>query len=250
MEYNQVVKGRFLERPNRFIAMVEIGGQMEACHVKNTGRCRELLLPGAKVWLEKSQNPNRNTAYDLVTVQKGEALINMDSQAPNKVVLEWLQENSLPHKSAEVPVCLGAPGMRQAAGGLFPGITYVKPECKYGSSRFDFYVEAGACRKIFIEVKGVTLEEDGIARFPDAPTERGVKHLLELGRAVQEGYEGVVLFVIQMEGVRRFEPNDRTHPQFGEALRQVSEAGVRILAYGCQVWEGGIVLGQAVIGTP
>ncbi len=225
MKYNQITKGRFLRRPNRFIAMVEIDGQAEACHVKNTGRCGELLVAGAEVWLEKSQNPNRKTAYDLVTVRKGQDLINMDSQAPNKVALEWLQGNVLPSRA------------------------YVKPECKFGNSRLDFYVEAelgGICRKIFIEVKGVTLEEDGVARFPDAPTERGIKHLQELERAVREGYEGVALFVIQMKGVRHFEPNDRTHPQFGEALRRAAKAGVRVLAYDCRVSAEEIVLDQAV----
>lgn len=227
MRYGQIVQGRFLGRPNRFIAMVEINGRVEKCHVKNTGRCGELLLPGAEVWLEKSANTNRKTAYDLITVRKGRELVNMDSQAPNKVVMEWLQGGK----------------------GLFSGITYIKPECRYGNSRIDFYVEAmqgEACRKIFIEAKGVTLEEDGVARFPDAPTERGIKHLLELERAVKEGYEGIALFVIQMKGVHRFEPNDRTHPQFGEALRQAQKSGVKVLAYDCHVAADEILLSQPV----
>lgn len=236
MKYVQIIKGRFLERPNRFIAYVEIAGQIEKCHVKNTGRCGELLIPGTEVWLEKSSNPNRKTAYDLVGVNKNGLLINMDSQAPNKAVLEWLEKS---RNSSE----------KQGAGILFPNITYIKPECKYGNSRIDFYVEAeqkGTVRKIFIEVKGVTLEEGGIARFPDAPTERGIKHLLELQQAVEEGYEAYVLFVIQMKGIRAFEPNDRTHPQFGETLRQVSKAGVGVLAYDCQVTVEEMALDQRV----
>lgn len=236
MKYKQIVKGRFLERPNRFIALVELAGQTEKCHVKNTGRCRELLMPGTEVWLEKSSNPNRKTAYDLVGVNKNGTLINMDSQAPNKAVLEWLE------KSCDFSEA-------QGAGGLFSNITYIKPECKYGSSRIDFYVEAKQeekLRKIFIEVKGVTLEEEGIARFPDAPTERGIKHMLELQKAVEEGYEAYVLFVIQMKGIYAFEPNDRTHPQFGETLRQVRDAGVGVLAYDCRVTPEEMELDQPV----
>lgn len=236
MKYMQIARGCFCERPNRFIALVEIQGQIEKCHVKNTGRCRELLIPGAEVWLEKSANPNRKTAYDLVAVRKNGILINMDSQAPNKAVLEWLEKSREPWNT-------------QGAGLLFPNISSVKPECRYGSSRIDFYVEAQQeekIRKIFIEVKGVTLEEEGIARFPDAPTERGIKHMLELQKAVEEGYEAYVLFVIQMKGVHRFEPNDRTHPQFGDTLRQVRKAGVGVLAYDCRVTAEGMELDQPV----
>ena len=193
MKYENIVTGKFIERPNRFIALVEMEGKVEKCHVKNTGRCRELLLPGAAVYLEKSDNPNRKTAYDLIGVKKGELLINMDSQAPNKVVKEWLEEEI-----------------------YFKDITLLKPEYRYGKSRIDFYLETAEGRRIFIEVKGVTLEEEGIARFPDAPTERGIKHIQELQQAVSEGYEAYILFVIQMKNVFQFEPNDRTHRAFGD----------------------------------
>lgn len=213
MKYDNVCPGIFVERPNRFIAMVEIDGTVERCHVKNTGRCRELLVPGARVYLEKSRNPGRKTAYDLIGVDKGEIYINMDSQAPNKMAREWL----------------GAQGW-----------DYIRPEMKYGDSRIDFYMEGPGERRAFLEVKGVTLEEDGVARFPDAPTERGVKHMKELMRAVSEGYEGYILFVIQMKGVRRFEPNDRMHPAFGETLREAAKAGVTVLAYDCQGQPGEI----------
>lgn len=212
MKYENIVTGKFVERPNRFIAMVDIEGKTEKCHVKNTGRCRELLLPGAEVYLEKSSNPNRRTAYDLIGVKKGELLINMDSQAPNKAVKEWLEEEA-----------------------FFKNVTYLKPECKYGNSRIDFYLELEKRRKLFIEVKGVTLEENGTARFPDAPTERGIKHIQELQRAVGEGYEAYLLFVIQMKEILQFEPNDRTHKAFGDALRKAQEQGVQILAYDCVV---------------
>lgn len=212
MRYENIVTGQFKSRPNRFIAMVEIDGKIEKCHVKNTGRCRELLLPDVEVYLEKSGNPQRKTAYDLIGVKKGELLINMDSQAPNKAVKEWLEE--------EV---------------YFKHVTFIKPECKYGNSRIDFYLETEEGRKIFIEVKGVTLEEEGIARFPDAPTERGIKHIQELQQAVAEGYEAYILFVIQMKEIRQFEPNDRTHQAFGDALREAKKHGVSILAYDCVV---------------
>lgn len=212
MKYKNIVTGKFKSRPNRFIAMVEIEGTIEKCHVKNTGRCRELLLPDAEVYLEKSENPDRKTGYDLIGVKKGEVLVNMDSQAPNKAVKEWLEEEA-----------------------FFKHVTYLKPECKYGNSRIDFYLETEEGRKIFIEVKGVTLEEEGVARFPDAPTERGIKHIQELQQAVQEGYEAYILFVIQMKGVARFEPNDRTHKAFGDALRKAAEQGVGILAYDCRI---------------
>lgn len=212
MRYENIVTGQFKSRPNRFIAMVEIDGKIEKCHVKNTGRCRELLLPDAEVYLEKSGNPQRKTAYDLIGVKKGELLINMDSQAPNKAVKEWLEEEA-----------------------YFKHVTFIKPECKYGNSRIDFYLETEERRKIFIEVKGVTLEEEGIARFPDAPTERGIKHIQELQQAVAEGYEAYILFVIQMKEIRQFEPNDRTHQAFGDALREAQKHGVSILAYDCVV---------------
>ena len=211
MQYQTVKKGIFLKRPNRFIAHVEEDGTEEVVHVKNTGRCRELLTPGATVWLEKSGNPARKTRYDLIAVKKGELLVNMDAQAPNKVFQEWAE-----------------------AGSFQPGLTLLRPETTWGSSRFDFYWEAGA-RRGFVEVKGVTLEEDGHARFPDAPTERGVKHLEELIRCREQGYEAAVCFVIQMAGMRDFAPNDLTHPAFGAALRKAARAGVQVMARECRV---------------
>lgn len=213
MTYENMVPGRFLARPNRFIAHVEVGGETVVAHVKNTGRCRELLVPGAAVYLQDwgGEHPGRKTRYDLVAVEKGGLLINMDSQAPNKVFAEWVR-----------------------SGGFVPGLTLLKPEAKWGNSRFDFYWEAGE-RRGFTEVKGVTLEQDGHARFPDAPTARGVKHLEELARAMDEGYEAAVCFVIQMEGMRLFSPNDDTHPEFGTALRKAAAAGVRVIAMECAV---------------
>ncbi len=211
MKYKEVVQGRFLERPNRFVARVELEGRVETVHVKNTGRCRELLLPGAKVYLEKSGKPGRATAYDLVAVEKGSRIVNIDSQAPNRAVQEWL-----------------------SSGGLFPRMTFLRPETTYRNSRFDFYAEALG-EKIFIEVKGVTLEEDGVVRFPDAPSERAVKHMGELVAAKRDGYRALVLFVVQMEGAEYFTPNRSTHPAFAQALEEAAQAGVEILAYDCRV---------------
>jgi sugar fermentation stimulation protein A len=211
MKYSKVKAGIFKSRPNRFIAYVELDGEVKTCHVKNTGRCRELLIPGTTVYLEEQDNPKRKTKYDLIGVQKGNRMINMDSQAPNKVVYEWIQ-----------------------AGGLFPDTKLIKTEKVYGNSRFDLYVETEN-EKIYIEVKGVTLEEDGIVRFPDAPTERGVKHVKELVSCVEEGYEAYIIFVVQMKDVKYFEPNDVTHPAFGQALREAGEKGVHILAVDCNV---------------
>ena len=211
MRYSNIQKGIFLSRPNRFIARVMIEGREETVHVKNTGRCKELLKSGASVWLEKSDNPNRKTVYDLVVVQKGALLVNMDSQAPNKVFGEWA-----------------------AAGHFVEGLTLLRPETTWGGSRFDFYWEAGE-RKGFVEVKGCTLEENGHARFPDAPTERGVKHLEELIRAKEAGYETTVCFVLQMSPMKTFSPNDETHPAFGDALRKAEKAGVQVLAVECHV---------------
>lgn len=214
MRYPNICAGTFLARPNRFIAHVELGGAVQVCHVKNTGRCRELLVPGARVYLVESGNPARKTKYDLVAVEKetasGPLLINMDSQAPNKVFGEWAEGK-----------CRSGPALLRA-------------ETAYGNSRFDFYWEA-AERRGFVEVKGVTLEEDGVARFPDAPTLRGVKHLEELVLAHEYGYEAAVCFVVQMEGMRWMEPNDATHPEFGAALRRAAGAGVEVLALECQV---------------
>ncbi len=211
MQYRSIKKGIFHARPNRFIAHVEVDGAMEVVHVKNTGRCRELLVPGATVYLEEGRNPARKTKYDLIAVEKGDLLVNMDAQAPNKVFQEWAQ-----------------------GGGFLPGLTLLRPETTWGSSRFDFYWEAGE-RRGFVEVKGVTLEDDGHARFPDAPTERGVKHLEELIRCQEEGYEAAVCFVIQMAGMKDFAPNDVTHPAFGAALRKAAAAGVKVLAQECMV---------------
>ncbi len=222
MRYTNVSRCRFLERPNRFLARVEMEGQEVLCHVKNTGRCRELLNPGAVVYLQKSDNPNRKTGYDLIAVEKGEMLINMDSQIPNYVAAEWLRK-----------------------GSLFPEGANIQMEKRYGNSRFDIYAEAGE-RKAFLEVKGVTLEVEGQARFPDAPTERGVKHVRELMGCVQEGYEAYLLFVIQMTGIQSFAPNWDTHPAFGSALQEAARAGVQILAYDCQVRPDDSVLDQPV----
>ncbi|MBE6595691.1 MAG: DNA/RNA nuclease SfsA [Ruminococcaceae bacterium] len=216
MRYREVVAGRFLRRPNRFVAYTEIEGRETVAHVKNTGRCRELLVPGCTVYLAKSDNPARRTAYDLVAVEKpreGRAplLINMDAQAPNEVAAEWLPQS-----------------------GLFSPSARLRREVSFGASRFDFYVEDGD-RRAFVEVKGVTLEEAGVARFPDAPTARGVKHLRELISAVEAGYEAFVLFVLQMKEIAVLRPNDETDPAFGEALRAAVAAGVRVLAVDCAV---------------
>lgn len=222
MQYGKILPARFLSRPNRFVARVEAEGEELVCHVKNTGRCRELLVPGATVWLEESPNPSRKTKFDLIAVENGDRLINMDAQAPNKVFGEWA-----------------------AAGGFREGLTLLRPETTYGSSRFDFYWESSKSRG-FVEVKGVTLEEDGVVRFPDAPTLRGVKHLDELAKAREAGYEAAVCFVIQMENVRWFAPNDETHPEFGQALRRAAQAGVEILAMDCAVTPQSLTMGKSV----
>ncbi len=211
MRYENIKEGKFVSRPNRFIAMVEIDCEICVCHVKNTGRCRELLIPGARVFLEEAKNPARSTKYDLVAVEKGGKLINIDSQAPNKVVYEWIQ-----------------------GGDFFKGITLIKPESKFGNSRFDLYVETES-ERIFAEVKGVTLEDDGVVMFPDAPTERGVKHIKELVSAVEQGYKTYIFFVIQMENCKYFTPNDHTHLEFGEVLRRAAKAGVNVVALTCSV---------------
>ena len=210
MRYGKICKGRFLRRPNRFIAIVEMDGEEITCHVKNTGRCKELLTEGAMVFLEDCKdNQNRKTRYDLIAVYKGDMLVNMDSQAPNKVVGEYL------------PV-------------LFPDIIVARPEKKYKNSRFDFYVETET-ENIFLEVKGVTLEENGTARFPDAPTERGIKHMQELIDCMEDGYDAYIIFVVQMEGMILFEPNVATHPAFGKVLKEAEDAGVKIRCLGCTV---------------
>ncbi len=216
MKYKNIVKGSFISRPNRFIANVNINGEVKVCHVKNTGRCKELLLKDATVLLEKSDNPIRKTEYDLVSVYKGNNLINMDSQAPNKLFGEWIKES-----------------------GYFGELTLIKPECKYKNSRFDFYLESEN-RKIFIEVKGVTLEKDGLLLFPDAPTERGVKHLQELMDAKSNGYEAYVFFVAQMKDCIAFTPNAETHPEFVQTLKNAKDSGVEIRCVNCNVAEGEI----------
>lgn len=223
MKYRKMIPAKFLERPNRFIAYVDIAGKRTKVHVKNTGRCRELLQENATVYLEESDNKERSTAYDLVVVDKAGRLINMDSNAPNKVVGEWLE-----------------------AGGLYEDVSLVKPEKTYGNSRFDFYVESASGKKAFLEVKGVTLEEDNVAAFPDAPSERAVKHVEELITAHQEGYEAYLVFVVQMKGVVRVEPNWSTQPAFGEALRRARKEGVRLLSYDCLVEQDSLQIDEPV----
>ena len=221
MHYSSMIPGIFQARPNRFVAHVEIDGRVEVVHVKNTGRCRELLPAGAKVWCLDALSPNRKTRYDLITVQKGERLINMDSQAPNAAAKEWL-----------------------LAGGLGQ-IENLKAESKCGESRFDFsFTKDG--RACYLEVKGVTLENDGVCAFPDAPTQRGAKHLRELTELAQNGYGAYVLFVIQMEGVKYLHPNDLTDKPFGDALREAKNAGVEILAYDCKITENTMEINEIV----
>ena len=223
MKYKSIVKGKFIERPNRFIAKVEIEGVTETVHVKNTGRCRELLVKGATVYLEKSDIPLRKTQYDLISVFKNnKTLINMDSQIPNAVTEEWLKK-----------------------GNIFSKNALIRREVTHNKSRFVFYIEEEK-RKIFLEVKGCTLETDGIARFPDAPTQRGVKHINELIDCISEGYEAYILFVIQMKGINHFEPNDTTHKAFGDALRQAEKSGVKILAYDCIVTPNSIDIDKEI----
>lgn len=221
MHYPNMTPGVFLARPNRFIAHIEINSQAEIVHVKNTGRCRELLPVGAEVWCQKSDNPSRKTKFDLITVRKGNRLINMDSQAPNIATKEWL-----------------------LSGGL-GAVENVRSETKHGDSRFDFsFTKDGT--PCFLEVKGVTLENDGICAFPDAPTERGAKHLRGLQKCVEEGFGGYVLFVIQMSDVKHLHPNDVTDPDFGRALREAAAAGVKVLAVDCIVTEDSMTIGDFV----
>lgn len=222
MKYSHTVKGRFISRPNRFVAHVEVKGREEICHVKNTGRCRELLMPNAEVILEQASNPLRKTKYDVIAVRKGERLINMDSQIPNYVAEEWLKK-----------------------GLLFSKEAVIQREKRYGNSRFDLYIEDKE-RRIFMEVKGVTLEENNVAKFPDAPTKRGVKHIKELIECQKEGFQAYLLFVIQMKGILYMTPNWNTHREFGEALIEAKKAGVNILAYDCIVKENEIILDQPV----
>lgn len=222
MQYQSVIAGQFRSRPNRFIAHVDTAEGLQICHVKNTGRCRELLVPGATVYLQHVENPNRKTAYDLIAVKKGDLLINMDAQAPNRVFQEWAE-----------------------AGKFLPDIQSIRPEYSYGGSRLDFGIETAVGLHL-VEVKGVTLEENGIVRFPDAPTQRGVKHIRELQRAARKGISATLFFVIQMRGVRFFSPNDQTHPEFGRALREAAADGVHISAYDCEVTPDSITMRSAV----
>lgn len=211
MKYTNIVKAKFINRPNRFIANVEVNGKAEVAHVKNTGRCKELLTDNADIFLWESDNPQRKTKYDLISVYKGERLINMDSQVPNKVFAEWVQNSN-----------------------FFKDITLIKPETTFGKSRFDFYIETKS-EKIFVEIKGVTLEENGVVLFPDAPTERGVKHIQELCECVKNGYKAYLFFIIQMKDVKYFTPNVKTQPEFAKALKQAKEKGVEIKALDCIV---------------
>lgn len=216
MRYSNVVNGIFISRPNRFLAQVELNGTVETVHVKNTGRCKELLIPGCTVYLAGSDHSSRKTRYDLIGVEKQRngmpALsVNMDSQAANDAAEEWLRK-----------------------GSLFPKGAFIKREVRYKNSRFDFYIEYED-QKVFLEVKGVTLEQEGVALFPDAPTERGVKHICELIDCQKEGYQAYILFVVQMKEIHLLRPNDATHKAFGDALRRAAEAGVRILAADCVI---------------
>ena len=227
MKYQNVVGATFVERLNRFVATVKINGKTETVHVKNTGRCKELLVPGCKVYLERSANQNRRTAFDLIAVEKEREgkpplLINMDSQVPNAAAEEWLEKGNLFSKNAKI-----------------------KREVKFGNSRFDFYIEDGE-KRAFLEVKGVTLESDGVARFPDAPTERGIKHINELISAKGQGFECYILFVIQMKEIHLFEPNYETHREFGETLIKAKKSGVNILAADCAVTPDSITLENPV----
>lgn len=222
MKYKNIVKGIFVSRPNRFIAKVNIDGKEETVHVKNTGRCKEILIPGARVYLQKSDNPERKTAYDLTAVEKktekGSILINIDSQIPNFCAYEFLP-----------------------LSGLFSENALIRREVKYGNSRFDIFVSDGE-RQAFIEVKGVTLEKNGTALFPDAPTQRGVKHIRELISAKKEGFEAYIMFVVQMKGINCFSPNRETHPEFADAIFEAEKNGVKIFCYGCTVTPDSIAI--------
>ncbi len=222
IKYENIRKGIFVSRPNRFIANVLIDGKPEIAHVKNTGRCRELLIKGADVYLQHNEDKSRKTKWSLIGVEKEDRLVNIDSQAPNKLVYEWLKE-----------------------GGLFKGVREIKPEFKYRESRIDFFLRTDT-EKAFIEVKGVTLEEDNVAMFPDAPTERGVRHIFELCKSIEEGYRAYILFIIQMEGIRYFTPNVKTHKAFADALIYANEKGVEIFAKSCRVGEDWLKMGDDV----
>ncbi len=223
MTYNNIRQAIFINRINRFVAEVDIDGKKELCHVKNTGRLRELLVKDAKVYVEEHDNTERKTKYSLIAVQKGERVINIDSQAPNKVFYEWA-----------------------ASGGFLDGVVLVKPETTFGKSRFDCYIETDRGEKVFVEVKGVTLEENGIAMFPDAPTERGVKHLRELCECVKCGYSAYIVFVIKMKGVHTFTPNRKTHKEFADALTECQKRSVNIVCVDCKVTPDSLEISQRI----
>lgn len=222
MIYHNIKKAKFINRPNRFIANIEVEGNIEVCHVKNTGRCKELLTDEATIFVQEFDSPKRKTKFDLISVYKGHMLVNIDSQVPNKVFQEWILNS-----------------------GFFKDITLIKPEKKYENSRFDFYIET-LDKKIFVEVKGVTLEENGVAMFPDAPTLRGLKHINELVSSIDDGYEAYIFFIIQMKGISYFIPNYITHKDFGDALGLAQKKGVNIVAIDCQVTEDSIVASDFV----
>lgn len=224
MKYSNIVKGTFIDRPNRFIANVLIDGKVEKVHVKNTGRCKEILTKGTTVYLEKSNNPNRKTKYSLISAYKGRMLINIDSQVPNEVVYSSISSNKIPELT---------------------DVDLLKKEVKYNNSRFDLYYEKKG-QKGFIEVKGVTLEIDGISMFPDAPTERGTKHILEMLKAKKGGYDNFIFFLIQMPDIKYFRPNEEMDPKFSETLIKAKEGGVNILAYNCRVTKDQIELANRV----
>lgn len=222
MTYQNIKKAKFIERPNRFIAYCEINGKTEVCHVKNTGRCKELLIPGVTVYVQEANSPTRKTKYDLISVVKGDRLINIDSQAPNKVFYEWA-----------------------ISGKFLPDITLIKPESVFQNSRFDFYIETEN-KKAFVEVKGVTLEEKGVVMFPDAPTERGVKHIEELIQAKKQGYEAFIVFIVQMESVNYFTPNIKTHKTFADKLKEANKYGVKVICYDCKVSENSLSVNDRI----
>ncbi|MFW5676396.1 MAG: DNA/RNA nuclease SfsA [Acetivibrio ethanolgignens] len=222
MKYKEIVEGKFIKRRNRFIAEVDVSDEVVLCHVKNTGRLKELFVTGVCVYLERNENPKRKTAYSLIGVEKDGITVNVDSQAPNKMVKEWLEETQPEGK-----------------------ITVLKPECVFDNSRFDFYMETEQ-KAFWIEVKGVTLVEGKTALFPDAPTERGIKHIAELCEAARQGYQAMLIFVIQRKGVEEFRPNERTQPAFAKALREAEQAGVKILTYDSIITEDSAVIDKAI----
>ena len=222
MKYENIKTGKLIERENRFIALVDIDGEVERVHVPNTGRCKEIFVPGATVILNEPTGTKRKTRYSLVSAYKGDLLINIDSQAPNKIVKEALENKK-----------------------IFKDITLIHPECTYGNSRFDFYFERGK-EKAFMEVKGVTLEQNSLCMFPDAPTLRGVKHIEELKKAKGEGYGAYIMFLVQMEGMKAFVPNVEMHKDFGDALKDAMAAGVNVLVYDTVVREGEVIFGKEV----